>query len=72
LENALKEFKQIEKQEEALLAKHEKEEIHIEEADQQVEKAIEQAAQQDIVLEGLGDNRNSKAVSPSMAEIEPE
>jgi ribosomal protein S21 len=41
LENALKEFKQIEKQEEVLQAKHEKEEIHIEEADGQVEHAIE-------------------------------
>ena len=72
MENALKEFKQIEKQEEALLAKHEKEEIHIEEADGQVEHAIEQAAEQDIIIEAKADQLNGKAVSPSMAEIEPE
>lgn len=45
LDKALKEFKRIELQEEVLHAKHEREEIHIEEADEQVVQVIEQAAQ---------------------------
>ena len=53
-------------------ATHEKEEIHIEEADEQVVQVIEQAAQQDIIVEGFGDQFIGKAGSPSMAEIEPE
>lgn len=55
-----------------LHAKHEKEEIHIEEVEEQVLQVIEKAEQQDIVIEASGDEINGKAVSPSMAEIEPE
>lgn len=72
LDNALKEFKKIEQQEEVLHAKHEKEEFHIEEVEEQVVQVIEKAEQQDNFIEASGDEINGKGVSPSMAEIEHE
>ena len=48
-------------------AKHEKEEIHVEEFEQQVVQVIEQAEQQEIMIEV-----DQKAVNASFANIDPE
>lgn len=67
-DNAIKEFTAIEKLQEVQKAKHEKEEIHLEDVEKQVVQVIEQVEIQEEVSAPL---QQDKAGSPSMVQVEP-